>query len=227
MTASRSILVLLLVMTSLGACKQKTDNQDEKTKDPNVKEEIQTKPTGLPDFGDKGLVDHPFLYYFLVDTASLTNKHCVRGAATPILNKEIYPTAEFKLMKDSITGVEVVRLNKYDILVIKNSGCDTYTLTFYFILANDKMTLQNLNHWYKKAIGLMKKISGGITAPIDVKTGVDRLMDYFKKTPYADLKYQQVMSYGNPEMPTTLSLIETRLAAGLSVLTVKVSLGPL
>lgn len=103
---------------------------------------------------------------------------CVRGAAEPLINSNIFPNTKFWLLKDSITGYEAVKLDNGDSLTIKNWGCEYYCLTFSFETTRFKDKISNYKAWYNHAASLMADASRGLKSAIGIEKGMTALKYY-------------------------------------------------
>jgi hypothetical protein len=184
----------------------------------------------------KTLLNDPIIYRYLVDTTKKITMECTRGAAEPVLKKTIFPSAEFKLLADKITGIECTPLNDNNLLFIKNWGCESYALSFTFVIHGDSHDTGSLNYWYKKAILLMNQISNGVDAPIDIWAGVDSLQSHINAiSDTTKLKIDKEIDYGTADMRTCehanmrtyIVLDDIKKTENFVLLTVSVVIGPL
>lgn len=125
----------------------------------------------------KNLILPTFLAMFvsLVCNIEVSAEDCPRGAATPIVKRSVYPRSTFRLDRNGRTAVETVNLGRGDRLTIKHWGCEYYALTFRFVSSRFRRTPEDIDFWYRSAIGRLNRIYKGLNAPVDVKKGVDTL----------------------------------------------------
>jgi hypothetical protein len=96
---------------------------------------------------------------------------CIRGQATSVIKKTIYPISTFKLNDDNHTGTEIVDLKNGDKLIINNTGCEYYVLTFRFETIRFQADTTDIKFWMDKAAILMTEIEDGLDAPLDTPGG--------------------------------------------------------
>ena len=111
----------------------------------------------------------------------LNDDNCIRTQAVPILDRAVFPKATFRVLKDSITGIESVELDGGDRLEIKNWGCEYYCRPFKCTTNRFQHDTTDLPFWLDKAVEWMGMVRPGILsdAPLDVaKTGFDCLKKY-------------------------------------------------
>ncbi len=155
---------------------------------------------------------------------------CTRGKATPILKKDIYPAAEFKLQADSLTGIEAVPFMKGTNLTIKNGGCESYVLTFRFASVMIKGDTADLHFWYGQATYLLTEMMSGVDVPFDYKRAVTYLANYHdrnRKNNYKDLKLREEIDFGQSEIREYVMLDNVQQLGDTSVLEITFVVGPL
>ena len=210
----RNILIFGLTL-GLFACNSSADRQEKSvvqksfTVDSNKKTELQTETTSVKDLRDD----------------------CVRGQAEPIIKKTVFSNTKFILQPNSLTAIETVIFDNGDKLTIKNWGCEYYTLTFRFETSRFQDDTSNIQYWYKKTVLLVSELYKGLDAPIDIKKGVDNLINHIDLdmlNNYANLKFGQEIDFGGDEIRdfVTLEKVE-RLADKKFAITISFSTGPL
>lgn len=179
-----------------------------------------------------------------VDSVTLTNNkmaetttvqdlrdNCVRGQAEPIIKKNYYPNTTFVLQADSLTAIETVTFDNGDKLTIKNWGCEYYMLTFRFETSRFQDDTSNIQYWYKKTVLLVSEIYKGLDAPIDIKKGIDKLINHIDLdmlNNYANLKFGKEIDFGGDEIRdfVTVEKVE-KLTDKAFAITVSFATGPL
>ena len=126
---------------------------------------------------------------------------CVRSIPEPILKKAVFPKKTFTTTKNKenageTIGFEKVKVNKNVDLTIKNWGCENYTLTFQFLVGNQRQKISDTKFWYDKAIMLMNSVKKGIRSQ-DVNLinrGLKAISRYRVKAKHP--KYENYISFG-------------------------------
>ena len=175
----------------------------------------------------------------LVDTVKQTEiaavkdlrDDCVRGQAEPIIKKTVFTKTKFILQSDSLTAIETVEFDNGDKLIINNWGCEYYTLTFRFETSRFQDNTTNIPYWFKKSVLLVSELYKGLDAPIDIKKGIDKLVNHIDidmLKNYANLKFGQEIDFGGEEIRdfVTLENVE-KLTAKKFAITISFTTGPL
>jgi hypothetical protein len=207
--------ILIIGLTiGLFACNSSADRQEanaEKTiaVESDIRRDTQTEITSVKDIRDD----------------------CVRGQAEPIIKKSVFPKAKFILQSDSLTAIETLDFDNGDKLIIKNWGCEYYTLTFRFETSRFKDDTSNIPYWYKKSVLLVSELNKGIDAPIDIKKGIGKLINHIDLdmlNNYANLKLGQEIDFGGDEIRdfVTVEQIE-KLTDKKFAITISFATGPL
>ena len=110
----------------------------------------------------------------VADSSNMRN--CKREAAKSIVKKTVYPNSVFQLQPDHLTGLETVRFDNGDQLIIHNYGCENYILTFRFETSRFQNDTANIPFWYKRAVSLLSEILPALDAPIDITKGINRIV---------------------------------------------------
>ncbi|NVN95076.1 MAG: hypothetical protein HXX18_07335 [Bacteroidetes bacterium] len=166
------------------------------------------------------------------DSLSQYNKdECIRGEATPILNKAIFPNSHFQLQSDSLTAYETVSLKNGDSLIIHNWGCEYYTLSFSFKTTKFQGDTNNLPYWLNSSYLLMNEIVSGIETPLMplIGDGLKYLKNQLKnKNNFKDLELGKQLIFDNNEISSfvTLDRIEKNSNNKFTV-TISFTTGPL
>jgi hypothetical protein len=103
------------------------------------------------------------------------NSDCIRGEASSVTIKEVYPHAVFKPDVANQTGSETVELKNGERLIIKNWGCEYFVLTFRIETERFQNDTTNTVYWLGKAAILMDEIQRGIDAPLNLQGGIDAI----------------------------------------------------
>jgi hypothetical protein len=130
---------------------------------------------------------------------------CVRAIPEPIIKKTVFPKTSFKLVKGKSYPFESVGYEKVQIknglnLIIINSGCENYTLTFRFEVSNLSHKIEDARFWYRKAVELMLMVKKGIRTPDTglINRGTNAINSYIKKN--RKLKYENYIDFGGSEI---------------------------
>lgn len=105
---------------------------------------------------------------------------CTRGAAEPVIKKNVYPQASFHLNDDHHTGTETVALPSGDLLTIKHWGCEYYVLTFRFETSRFQADTTQTLYWLDKACTLMEETTPALEAPRTIEDGTLFIRNYLK-----------------------------------------------
>ncbi len=161
------------------------------------------------------------------DTALSSTDNCTRGVARPILKNSFFPNSTFRLLADSISGIESTSLKNGDRLIIKNWGCEYYTLTFRFITSKHSGNTANLEYWYPVAYKLMAQIIDGLDEPKAIREGLGALNDYFHEN-RMNLEIAKKIEFGENEIITTVCLDKIeKLENNKYLVQISFSTGPL
>jgi hypothetical protein len=149
---------------------------------------------------DSLVVQHPAPTVPLSMLAADTGKNCIRGAAEPVIKKDIFPKNTFQLQADKVTGIETVELDKGEKLTIKQWGCDYYALTLRFETTRFQNETGNVGFWYKRAVTLVNEVAKGIDAPLEIPKVTDVIAEHIEEdvpNEYKNLKYGEEMEIAN------------------------------
>lgn len=133
---------------------------------------------------------------------------CPRGTPEPILKKEAFPEAKFRLVDESQDkirskiGIETAVLKNGDQLKIINSGCEYYTLEFEVTTERfpHKKT-DDLQFWYSEGVKTLKSLANQTKMTQFIKTGQKAMKLYVEKQAKLQnsLKIHYDIHYGNPQ----------------------------
>ncbi len=164
-----------------------------------------------------------------VDTS--TDDDCPKGAATPVVKQALYPSAKFVLQPDRRTGVETLELPDGDRLLIKQSGCEYYVLTFTFETSRFSADTANIIYWGNAALSLMHSVEKGLQTPLDINGALSELANRLKgdeTTAAEPLKLEEELDFGGPDPRQYLTLNRiSRLARQRYQVELSLSYGPI
>jgi len=156
---------------------------------------------------------------------------CVRGRSEPVVIKTVYPHSTFKLQSDSITAYETVLFDNGDKLVIKNWGCENYSLTFRFETRRFHAETTNLAFWFKKIVLLVNEVDKGIDAPMNIAKGIRELDNYIDNditSNYKTIRLGEEIDFGFNEIRDFLTVDKiTKLSDRRFALEITFVTGPL
>jgi hypothetical protein len=157
---------------------------------------------------------------------------CVRSIPTPIVKKSVFPNTSFVLKKTIESGwivaegIEKVKFNNGDRLLIMNSGCESFAIAFHFETNRLIGNLNDPKYLYRRSAGLMKQILKGLNSPIDLKQGIVALENYEAKN--SEPKLDTEIEYGGFDIRSAVKLGEVKKAAnGRTIVQVLFYYGPL
>lgn len=158
-------------------------------------------------------------------------EECARGQAEPIIKESVFSNTKFVLQPDSLTAIETVIFDNGDNLTIRNWGCEYYILTFRFETSRFQNDTTNIPYWYKKSVLLVSELNKGLDAPIDIKKGIDKLINHIDSdmvNNYANLEFGQEVDFGGEDIRdfVTVEKVE-KLTDKTFALTISFATGPL
>ena len=127
----------------------------------------------------------------------------VRGQATRILKPSFFHSPTFVLLGDSITGIETTQLENGDKLILTNCGWEYYTLGFRFETTRFEKDTTDIHFWCIKAIEMMQSIEPGLDAPIDIKLGTKKFLEFLDgdaKNNYSNVSLGKEIDYGGDDI---------------------------
>lgn len=154
---------------------------------------------------------------------------CVRGQATSLVKKDIYPDAIFKLNADSLTSNESFQLKNGDKVNIHNYGCEYYVLTF--TIETTRFPNENYKNefWYKAIADLMEEISVSVDAPVRLVEGILALRQYAEsKTEGNQMELATPIYYGESDISFSVTIDKIdQLNKNIKSIEVTFAVGPL
>lgn len=157
---------------------------------------------------------------------------CVRSIPEPIVKKNVFPNTHFALKDIDYVGVvvplglETMQLSNGDKVIITNSGCENFTLSFQFETSRFTGKVQDTKYWLARSVELMKLIEPGLKTSLNLKQGINMLEQYTKTV--ANPMIGQEIDYGDQEIRSVVQLADVK-QLGNQNFTMKVifSTGPL
>jgi hypothetical protein len=157
---------------------------------------------------------------------------CVRSIPQPIIKKSVFPNANFALKDIDYVGVvvplglETVELSNGDKVIITNSGCENFTLSFQFETSRFTGKLQDTKYWLARSVELMQLIEPGLEPALNLKQGISMLEKYMMTAVNPSIGHE--IDYGGQEIRSIVQLADVK-QHGNQNFTVKVvfSTGPL
>lgn len=114
----------------------------------------------------------------LVDTAASGSGdavefvECARGIPERIVKPSVQPQPAFELNKEKTVGTETLQFENGDRVIVKNSGCEYFIVTFRFETNRFQADTTDLMYWLDKSSRLVSEITEAIDAPLDFNDGV-------------------------------------------------------
>lgn len=166
--------------------------------------------------------------FILVKNEPSSQIECARAIPKSIVNKSIFPNTKFVLKKDANRvpyGLETLRFNNGDKLVITHTGCESYILNFQFETSQFAADITDTKYWFARSIQLMRQTEKGIETPTQIHKGIQALKKY-SKTERPEIGKE--IDYGGKDIRSVVSLIEVKkLENKKFVVTVNFYDGPL
>jgi hypothetical protein len=157
---------------------------------------------------------------------------CARPIPQAIINKAVFPKSKFVLKNIDYgavvvpLGLETVEFNNGDKLVITNSGCEYFMLSFQFETSQGKGDVTDAKYWFTRSVELMRQTEKGIDKSVGISRGIKALENYSKnnKNPLMDKN----IDYGGQDIRYFFKLEEVKkLDNNRFILRVSFSVGPL
>jgi hypothetical protein len=163
------------------------------------------------------------------DTAVIDD--CPRGAAEPIVKKNVFPDTHFALQADHKTGIETLTLPTGDKLIIKQYGCEYYNLNFRFETSRYEADTTNIAYWSNAALLLLRQASKGLHSPLEISMALEKLsarLENDKTVPGHELAIGEEIDFGGPDPRQYLSLDRiTQLPNKQYAVEIQLSYGPI
>jgi hypothetical protein len=157
---------------------------------------------------------------------------CARSIPQPIINKSVFPNSKFVLKNIDYgavivpLGLETVEFNNGDKLVITNSGCEYFMLSFQFETGKGKSDVTDAKYWFTRSVELMRQTEKGIDQTFDISRGIKALENYSRSN--ANPLIDQNVDYGGQDVRSFFKLEEVKkLDNNKFMLRVSFSVGPL
>ena len=130
---------------------------------------------------------------------------CTRAVPESIVKKSVFPQTTFDLSEDKRTGTETVTFSDGDKLIITNTGCEYYYLSFRFETKRFSARTTDTKYWFKRAVELIEKTESGINdAPIQMKKAAAALKSHLKRTKKP--QFGEEIDYGGNDIRTFVTV---------------------
>jgi hypothetical protein len=182
---SHSGWLSLLLIVLLSACNQHGNKPLQQQAVTKLSQTTSAAPTGT-----------------ITDTDSIATDECPRGAAEPVIKKDIYPKARFALQPDKRTGIETLDLPNGDKLTINQSGCEYYVLTFRFETSRFTADTTDIIYWSTVALAMMQQVNKGLDTPLEIDVALKKLSARIDKDELGTedkLKLDDEIDFGGPD----------------------------
>ncbi len=157
---------------------------------------------------------------------------CVRSIPQPIVRKSVFPDANFTIQNIDYVGVvvplglETLELSNGDKVIITNSGCENFALSFQFETSRFTGKVQDTKYWLARSVELMRLIELGVDTPVDLQQGINMLEKYLNTVANPVIGHE--IDYGDQEIRSIVQLADVRQLGNQSFgLKVIFSVGPL
>ena len=165
--------------------------------------------------------------FFDTDSIIDFEEHCVRSVPEPVLESSKFSDYKFELRNN--VGFEQVLLLNGDKLIIKNCGCEYYTLVFRLEVTKPQdQKNESVERWYKEIPKRLAMIEDLSDSPFDLNKAKLLLINYIDSYNNHPLKYKHEIVIEAGEMPTKMSLDYVRILNDKTVaLELSIWIGPL
>jgi hypothetical protein len=163
--------------------------------------------------------------FYHTDPIDFQNE-CVRQVPEPLVDKTKFPNSTFRL--ENFVGFETVDLSIDEKLIIKNTGCESYTLVLRFEVPSGDKTPEDVIFWYDKLIGLIESTGDFINSPLNIKEAnleLFNLINSYIDQPLALADYIYVDDSGIPKTVSFDKIIN--IGSGKTALEFSIRYGPL
>jgi hypothetical protein len=209
------LIICLMFSVVICACKQPAKTSSKKV-------DTTTKAQSTPAINTKAET---------VTTDTISKDDCPRGIAEPVIKKDIFPDARFTLQPDQRTGMETLTLTSGDRLILKQSGCEYYILTFRFETSRFTADTTNVGYWSNVALLLLRETSKGLDVPLDVEKALNMLsarLEKDKSGTGSKLELNEEIDFGGPDPRQYLTIERiTKLANQQYAIELSLSYGPI
>ena len=148
------------------------------------------------------------------------------------MKKSVFPKRTFTKTKNKentgeTIGFEKVRVNRNIDLTIKNWGCENYTLTFQFLISNQRQKTSDTKFWYGKTIELMNSVKKGIrSSDINlINRGLNAVTAYYLNA--GNPKYRNYISFGGTDIEDVVVLENVTKHSKKHKVEISFGIGPL
>jgi hypothetical protein len=106
--------------------------------------------------------------------------NCNNLIFSPILKKDIFMAEYFQIHSDSLSAVEIAKLNNGDTLLIEHSGCDSGVYIFRF--KTKRFQFDNIKLWHNAVDIIASEICNSLNTNFGMYYGLKALNEYAKTT---------------------------------------------
>jgi hypothetical protein len=164
-------------------------------------------------------------------TDTAVTDDCPRGAAEPVVKKDVFPDTHFALQADHKTGIETLTLPTGDKLIIKQYGCEYYNLNFKFETSRYGADTTNIPYWSNAALLLLRQASKGLHSPLEISAALKKLsarLENDRSAPGHELAIGEEIDFGGPDPRQYLTLDRiTQLPNRQYAVEIQLSYGPI
>jgi len=133
---------------------------------------------------------------------------CPRGVPERIVKGSVEPQPTFEVNKEKNIATEVIQFQNGDRVVVQNSGCEYFVVTFRFETNRFKADTTDMVYWLDKSAVLVGEITEAVDAPLDFNDGVSAIRKMNGPEVKYDLGQEIVFAEGDIRQFATLDRVQ-------------------
>jgi hypothetical protein len=154
------------------------------------------------------------------------HNECVRQIPEPLVDTTKFPDAAFRM--ENFVGFETADLSDTEKLIIKNTGCESYTLVLRFEVPAQEKTPDDVIFWYDRLVGLIEETGDYINSPINIKEANLELFNHINNFIDQPVQLEDYFLLEDLGIPKTISFDKILdIGSGKIALEFCIRIGPL